>query len=369
MASNPEILNEEGTMEAGLSTSSTLSQLPHLSSSEQSSIHPNSPNMPFRQKDHNPSRRQEAASDSSSGSALSTFSQGAISSGSSAGSSHSSYPNEEISIPPHATILPSPSFKELEAALQTIKEKLAASDSACSQYLLVLDIDQVLFKRLEEEPDVFRGVRAAIYHYRRKILYKVMPGDQHDQIAGMFDSTVAFCLFQMGLFPHLGHWVNRHSARVRGNFCSKEPDSWLGPYDSVNSVGELWPSLALEIGVSEPSQQLRNDARWWYANSKSANGNETKLVVLIKTTKQPAYRVDIEVWTEVLNPRLGPTTRNQPSFVLDCTQRVQYTNNTVYGAPVILPFHLVMRRPPGPGEHDILLDEQMIRAMCAEVRL
>lgn len=38
-----------------------------------------------------------------------------------------------------------------------------------------------------------------------------------------------------------------------------------------------WPSLVLEVGLSESVPQLRTDARWWYSNSD----HRTQLVVLI----------------------------------------------------------------------------------------
>ncbi|KAJ5417630.1 uncharacterized protein N7487_001180 [Penicillium crustosum] len=88
---------------------------------------------------------------------------------------------------------------------------------------------------------------------------------------------------------------------------------------------------------------------------------ETKLVVLIDVTTENPYRVDFEVWTEVVNQSTIHSTRSRPTRVLQCTQRASLQNGVVTGAPLILDFITLMYRAPRVGEHDISLGAADLR--------
>ncbi|KAJ5795519.1 uncharacterized protein N7518_004059 [Penicillium psychrosexuale] len=71
---------------------------------------------------------------------------------------------------------------------------------------------------------------------------------------------------------------------------AKEPDWWLSPADIFNGMGggAGFPTLALEVGVSESYSQLCKDAQWWYSNSDHL----TKCVVIVVVT----CRSHADVW-------------------------------------------------------------------------
>lgn len=278
-------------------------------------------------------------------------------------------PPSDFVVPSNATVLRAPSLEDLQREIESIKEQLSTRHSG-SQFLLASDIEQSLFRQLEENGEELKGVRATIAHHQRRILYKViMPGAQHDRITSMFATNLAVRLDRMGLDPDQDHWESRGSARTRGNVCSKEADWSMGPLNPSSTTIPLisWPSLVLEVGVSESLPQLRNDAQWWYANSGPTHS--TKLVVLIDVRTRPHYRVNLEVWTEVPSTRGARSagTRSRPAYILACTQKVRFENDIVHGAPLTLPFRLVMRRAPTGQESDILLDDRTIRRICREV--
>ncbi|KAI3271360.1 hypothetical protein CBS147309_5079 [Penicillium roqueforti] len=54
---------------------------------------------------------------------------------------------------------------------------------------------------------------------------------------------------------------------------------------SLMGGGAGFPTLALEVGVSESYSQLCKDAQWWYSNSNHL----TKCVVIITTTRKPTW--------------------------------------------------------------------------------
>lgn len=123
------------------------------------------------------------------------------------------------------------------------------------------------------------------------------------------------------------------------------------------------PSLILEVGVSEASDQLRSEAHWWHAFS----GGKVKTVVLIHANYMDPWIVELEVWTEASNSLAGPSTRGSPrtGHVLECTQRIRFEDGVVHGAPLVLDFETLMRRPPAnSNEGDIVLDSRQISWIC-----
>ena len=92
--------------------------------------------------------------------------------------------------------------------------------------------------------------------------------------------------------------------------------------------------LSFEVSFSESFTKLRDDARWWYANTNRT----TKIIVLIHTSRTghvPEQAVDFEIWTEVPN-ELGPATRNRPETIIVCTQSARVQNTQVVsGGPLV----------------------------------
>lgn len=266
----------------------------------------------------------------------------------------------------NACILHAPSFEGLAEQIELIKEQFDLQSTLASQYLLVINIPQPLFSKLENQPNLFKNVRATLFQTRSQVLYKIVGGVQHNQMIALFHEGLYNKLRDMGLSSFTGDFLFRNAARTRGLIDTKEPDLWFGPNNvHVNGGGRGFPSLVLEVGVSESTPQLQNDARWWYANS---NG-QTRLVMLIHANgnSSSAWAVDVEVWTEVLDPS-SHITCNRPATSLECTQRARFENGVVTGAPLTLDFEMLMRRPPAnPLEGNVVLDAGWIRTVCVEV--
>ncbi|KAJ5086985.1 hypothetical protein NUU61_008292 [Penicillium alfredii] len=331
-----------------------------------------------------PSSRRQVNSSESSEASQASSSQ--YSWGSSTGSSNLS-PGDALSesvdptIHPttliHAHRLDAPAkLEDLAQKISLIKElldqRLPPLSTPVSQYLLVVHIPKPLFSDIESQPNIFKGVRATLFPNRHQVLYKIMPDEQHDQIIAFFHDGLGKKLGDMGLSSFGGDFLFRNSTRTRGLSNSKEPDLWFGPYNvNVNGGGRgRYPSLVLEVGFSESSSQLRNDAHWWFTNSSE----QTRLVVLIHANRGSSsgdnsspWAVDIEVWTEVPNPS-SHQTRDRPTNSLKCTQSARVKDGSVTGAPLILDFETLMRRPPvNPLEGNVVLDAGWIRIVCAEV--
>lgn len=245
-----------------------------------------------------------------------------------------------------------------------MKDRLSSPTPSSSQFIYLQDTGKELFSKIRDDQELFPGVRVTISYRRREVLFKIRPDHQNDSIIGVFSQALAVQLSWMSLSGEKGAFVSRHSPRTKGRSVAKEPDWWLSPVDIFDGMGggTGFPTLALEVGVSDSYTQLRKDAQWWYSNSDHL----TKCVVIVSTTCNPAWQVDVEVWSEGPHPR--HETRNRVDSSFRPTQRVTYRDGEIHGGPLVLNFESIFRRPRNQHEGDIIIGVQSLAAMCQQVR-
>jgi hypothetical protein len=260
-----------------------------------------------------------------------------------------------------AHILDRPSsLDQLCDHLEVLKDEVLSEDPPSSQYLLVRRIPADLFSALIHG-EVPKGVRATVLHHKHQILYKIMVGHYHEKIIRQFDAWINNTLGNMGLsFLNYDFWLGG-AGRSDGRVCGKEADTTFFPGREPAAGAPIpWPSLVLEVGISESVPQLRTDARWWHSNSN----HQTQLVVLISANPK-SRDADIEIWTQVVNGRVGATTRSQNTHVLECTKLARLRNGAVSGDALKIDFQTLMGRPPqNPQETDLQLTPLWIQRMC-----
>ena len=146
-----------------------------------------------------------------------------------------------------------------------------------------------------------------------------------------------------------------------------EGDSAGGPYP-VPPGRRGWPTLVIEAGYSESSEQLKRDMEWWF----SASNHEVKIIVLAKFDRQ-RQKIFLDKYEEELQdqpaPRSGPVTRSAIArhgqvLVPVRQQEITITRNTgtipttynVARGTLTLSFHLLFLRNPDPirGEGDLV---------------
>jgi hypothetical protein len=148
-------------------------------------------------------------------------------------------------------------------------------------------------------------------------------------------------------------YVNLGSTRFqhRSNNSSKEADSALAPMTSPD-----WPSLVIEAGWAETLARLHIDAQWWLSAQVPPN-NTTALVILVSFTKsQRTFRLEIYELVTVASvvTRSAPLgVRNLAQCTAVTTIDIRSTPPIITGAPFVLPFAGIMRRPPIPPERNI----------------
>ena len=182
------------------------------------------------------------------------------------------------------------------------------------------------------------------------LIIKLMPGLHHNLASAvfvrMFDRKLASLGINMDSVTNVG--PTRYGAP---GARSKEPDEALRPFTRVLATD--WPSVAIEVGVSESLSQLRTDAHFWLPRG----GGQTRIVILLAVKK--ATRVmTIERWEDT--PRTRPARRSSPRYNPTKMQALTLqANGQLSGGPLLIPASKVYDTlSPGLGPNDFTFTGQ-----------
>ena len=242
------------------------------------------------------------------------------------------------------------SYKKFKEDLQQCEDDFFSG--AGKQYLAFGDVQQSSVRPIERgrsrsELPAFR----LLYDTTEEVLIiKLMPGLHHNLAAEDFVEMFKDKVASLG--------INRNSLRNIGpTRCgapgarSKEPDATLRPLTRVLATD--WPSVVIEVGVSESLSQLRTDARFWLTRS----GGQTRIVILLAVKK--ATRVmKIERWEDMSRTRL--TRRSSPRYNPTKMQALTLqASGQLSGGPLLIPASKVYDTlPPGLGQDDFTFTGQ-----------
>ncbi|KAJ5189340.1 hypothetical protein N7491_005674 [Penicillium cf. griseofulvum] len=156
------------------------------------------------------------------------------------------------------------------------------------------------------------------------------------------------------------------SKRIRGMFCEKEADeSWI-PRQPVPGRDGKWPTVVIEVGVSESYGKLKADAEWWLANSKGA----VNLVIIVSINRTTP---NIKFETVLLDiSSLRPQLRQRPRYVPTIRQSIttsrcgaQITTNPAVA--LTIEFEELFCRQPVPPEHNIEISPGQLEEISTDV--
>ena len=110
------------------------------------------------------------------------------------------------------------------------------------------------------------------------LIVKFMAGVPHELASSLFVEMFKDKVVSGGLPRNSFHDIGAARFGVSGG-RSREVDRALCPRTRNGETD--WPSLAIEVGVSESLSRLRTDAHFWLAHS----GGQTRVVILIAINK------------------------------------------------------------------------------------
>ena len=242
------------------------------------------------------------------------------------------------------------SCKKFKEDLQRCED--AFFSGAGKQYLAFGDVQQSSMRPIERERSrselpAFRFLYDAA---EEMLIIKLMPGPHHELAAVHFIEMFKDKMASLG--------INRNSLMNFGatrfgtpGGRSKEPDGALRPRTRVLATD--WPSIVIEVGVSESLSQLRTDAHFWLTRS----GGQTRIVILLAVKK--ATRVmKIERWEHT--PRTRLTRRSSPRYNPTKMQALTLqANGQLSGGPLLIPASKAYDTlPPGLGQNDFTFTGQ-----------
>jgi hypothetical protein len=232
-----------------------------------------------------------------------------------------------------------PGIPGIRKAVVALYEKLREGETT-DQYLVFRPVTvKELGKIDNQRSKVGKGIRLTHCADIETLIIKV-PTTAHEVVSTNFVIKIALQAARIGVPDE--DCISLGAATFRGNSISKEADGGFKPA-TLRPHKLDWPTLVLEVGVSESLPRLRNDARWWLSNS----GGRVN-IVLIFHVNEGTKTILIEKW------EIKPATAQIPTQI----QAITINPNSVTGAPLTLDFHQVFLRQAKPSEHDMVFTTQ-----------
>jgi hypothetical protein len=169
-----------------------------------------------------------------------------------------------------------------------------------------------------------------------------MVGSVHELMHRGLSIIIQRDMALMGLLGNIDFFdVGSTRYEHRSGNSSKEADSALAPIGP-----QPWPAIVIEAGWAETLARLHIDAQWWL--SAQLPPNNTTLVVLV-SFRRPERTFRLEKYELVAAPGRVVTrsgVRNLAMCTGFATIDLRSTPPIITGAPFVLPFAGIMRRPP-----------------------
>lgn len=246
-------------------------------------------------------------------------------------------------------------------------------DALCVEEVTTAIFSQILDTR--SEGDKFR----LSFFEERRLLIVTIPSRPHERAQADIQYHIAYAIRDMGLRRELRCEAHATFRPASGHSPggSGEGDSTFTPVSSSGAMAD-WPSLVLEVGFSQSMAILRMKGKWWLEASDYA----VKVVILVKF-HQSQGSIKMEKWKGVVaENRPGATTtrasesrHRQPACVHTITisrpgvgntdpARLDQSSYVVVSGPLRLDFAELFLRDAGPGESDIVFDDDELKEMA-----
>lgn len=229
-----------------------------------------------------------------------------------------------------------------------ISQYTADQSGSVSQYFVFLNVSKEIFNLYFSDSDD-RQFDADSYYAKEEAIVVKMKSRMHEVAHATFSQILVQKLSGMKMNDKL---KPIGASTTKTNDRSKEPDESYMPISLPKDRSRQWPSLTVEVGVSESRTKLANDARWWLTES----AGDVKNVITIYVRKS-RHEITFENWNLVLGPNGSTFPRVTYRTVLSRKRGSDDTemNNEL---PMTIPFETLFLRPAeGPIEEDIKFEK------------
>ncbi|KAJ9202435.1 hypothetical protein DTO164E3_1024 [Paecilomyces variotii] len=227
-----------------------------------------------------------------------------------------------------------------------------------SEWVLFSGVDEDAFDRdfLNSSDDIILKNWSSYDRNTRLLLVRMPASNEHEIARSAFDYVMSRKREAMGLSMALLSGLN--ATRYGDDGSSKQPDGLYFPARPPRSrtPSRDWPTVVLEVAVSEGPSKLMSDVRWWIRQHQGATG-----IVLTLRVDRNTPQITLEKWTR------GAQGHPQQEVSITITKRA---NNTVRieNGPLIIPFEqILLRSPAEPREGDIVFDNQDLELIANQI--
>ncbi|KAF7718704.1 Uncharacterized protein PECH_001485 [Penicillium ucsense] len=250
------------------------------------------------------------------------------------------------------------SVKSIRAILDTLRAKPGLVTAYAKFTNVPADIAKQKFRKGCQQ----------LYDAATQLLIVTVPGLAHDTAVGKFTWFFTTSCQTAGIELV----IPTSSARVHGVQGYKEPDGSWSPEEVPTGRNPIWPSVVLEVGLSESRRKLRADAAWWLANANSAG--QVNVVILISINRAVAEIIFESVVLEQPPTHLRggrKQSRLQTRQSIKVTRPPGGTSQPITTVPSTLPFTItfeeIMCRSPIPPEADMAIPIAALEGIARNV--
>ncbi|KAF4770174.1 hypothetical protein N7455_006137 [Penicillium solitum] len=202
-----------------------------------------------------------------------------------------------------------------------------------------------------------RNTRQIFNRSTRYMTIKLLTGAHETALSG---GAVQNEIYNVGLDESIRPL---RSTTIYGVFYSKEADAAYGPAQSIPGRNPKWPTVVVEVGVSESYRKLRADAEWWLTNSRG----DMKLGIIVSISrKTPNIKFETVALDLIVNSFYVPKIRQTITASRDANK--PNSQITIRPAvPLVIGFEELFCRQPVPPEHNIELSPDRLGRISKQV--
>lgn len=228
------------------------------------------------------------------------------------------------------------------------------SNRDASEFVIFTDVDAVVFLgTFYYSSDSSTKHCVSEYDCAARILVVKMTLPEHGQLHGGFQQEFLDSIQPRSLRRSLQSF---DEVDLHGQGRTKRPNMGWGPIERPCYAGQRWPSLVVEVTVSESLQKLQSDMSYWLTGTYGQVN--VAIGISIARTRSQTIRVGKWVRGDTGVPRcdqeliIEKKSRKDPSPI-------------VKDGPLIIEFEQLFLRPPGPQEGNVVVDEESLGPMAA----
>ncbi|KAF7164131.1 hypothetical protein CNMCM5623_008821 [Aspergillus felis] len=216
------------------------------------------------------------------------------------------------------------------------------------------NVSETIFEHdFEEETDLSKQWKS--YNPSRQLLFvEIARGTpEHTEATQTFNDVLKEAVDRMGLSTAL---KNFSGTKVRGHDWAKVPDNGWGLRRPPAGRSRKWPTVVLEVGVSQQKSKLDQDARFWLEKSEG----DVKISLAISVNRR-IPEIVLEKWK---------VSNGKPAMV----QKVivwRHNEDTLFdNEPLVIEFEdLFLREADNPREVNIEFDQGNLRRLAENIWL